>query len=199
MNMGTFGFYRKRLTQENREYGRRDPSRWPRDTLYPQKLAITSPTSSGRSVGIVRSRTQTMEFSLYIYVCIYTCMCVSIHENYSGSHSCICIYTYIYINWTPWSESASELYRPSDRRFSAKWLPTFADKGCHVVSVIGTNVRVRGFNAGLLARSQLHSEGPGTGQLDQGFPWFSLIPEQMLSWYPNSTLYCMLPMQPSQW
>jgi hypothetical protein len=36
---------------------------------------------------------------------------------------------------TPWSESASELYRPSDRRFSAKWLPTFADKGCHVVSV----------------------------------------------------------------
>jgi hypothetical protein len=34
---------------------------------------------------------------------------------------------------------------------------------------------------------------------DQGFPWFSLVPEQMLSWYPNSTLHCMLPMQPSQW
>jgi hypothetical protein len=31
--------------------------------FYPQKLAITSPTSGGRSVGIVRSRTQTMEFS----------------------------------------------------------------------------------------------------------------------------------------
>jgi hypothetical protein len=29
-------------------------------------------------------------------------------------------------------ESASELYRPSDRRLSAKWLPTFADRGCHV-------------------------------------------------------------------
>jgi hypothetical protein len=25
---------------ENREYGRRDPSRWPRGTFYPQKLAI---------------------------------------------------------------------------------------------------------------------------------------------------------------
>jgi hypothetical protein len=25
----------------------------------------------------------------------------------------------------PWSESASELYRPSDRRLSAKWLPIF--------------------------------------------------------------------------
>jgi hypothetical protein len=64
---------------------------------------------------------------------------------------------------------------------------------------VGTNVRARGFNAGLLARSQLHSEGPATSQLDQGFSWFSLVPEQMQSWYPNSTLHCMLPMQPSQW
>jgi hypothetical protein len=45
---------------ENREYSRRYPSRWPRGTLYPQKLAITSPTSGGRSVGIVRSRTQKL-------------------------------------------------------------------------------------------------------------------------------------------
>jgi hypothetical protein len=36
--------------------------RWLRSTLYPQKLAITSPTSGGRSVGVFRSRTQTMEF-----------------------------------------------------------------------------------------------------------------------------------------
>jgi hypothetical protein len=49
---------------ESREYGRRDPSRWPRGTLYPQKLALTSPISGGRSVGIVRSRTQATEFSL---------------------------------------------------------------------------------------------------------------------------------------
>jgi hypothetical protein len=50
---------------ENREYGRRDPSRRPRGTLYPRKLAITSPTSGGLSVGIVRSWTQTMEFFFY--------------------------------------------------------------------------------------------------------------------------------------
>jgi hypothetical protein len=35
----------------------------------------------------------------------------------------------------PWPESASELYRPSDRHLSAKLVPTFADRGCHVVSV----------------------------------------------------------------
>jgi NADH:ubiquinone oxidoreductase subunit 4 (subunit M) len=35
-------------------------------SLYPQKLAITSPTSGGRSVGIVRSRIQTMEFSFFL-------------------------------------------------------------------------------------------------------------------------------------
>jgi hypothetical protein len=37
-------------------------------TLYPHKLAITSPTSGGRSVGIVRSRTQTVEFSSFLDV-----------------------------------------------------------------------------------------------------------------------------------
>jgi hypothetical protein len=46
---------------------------------------------------------------------------------------------------TPWSESASELYRPSDRRLSAKWLPTFAERGCHVVSVTDPYGRILGF------------------------------------------------------
>jgi hypothetical protein len=48
---------------ENREHGRKDPSRWPIGILYPQKLALTSPTSAGRSVGIIRSRTQATEIS----------------------------------------------------------------------------------------------------------------------------------------
>jgi hypothetical protein len=32
--------------------------------LYPQKLALISPTGGGRSVGTVRSRTKATEFSL---------------------------------------------------------------------------------------------------------------------------------------
>jgi hypothetical protein len=48
---------------ENREYGRRDPLLTMR-TLYPQKLAVTSPTSGGRLVGIDRSQTEATEFTL---------------------------------------------------------------------------------------------------------------------------------------
>jgi hypothetical protein len=40
----------------------------------------------------------------------------------------------------------------------------------------------------------LHPEGPANGYIDQSFPRFSLVPEQMLSWYPNSTLYYMFHM-----
>jgi hypothetical protein len=35
---------------EKRDYGRRDPSRWPRGTRYQPNLALTSPTSGGLSV-----------------------------------------------------------------------------------------------------------------------------------------------------
>jgi hypothetical protein len=51
---------------ENREYGHGDPLRWPRDTLYRLKLALTSPTSCGRSVGIVRLRTKAKEFFYFL-------------------------------------------------------------------------------------------------------------------------------------
>jgi hypothetical protein len=47
---------------ENREYGGGDPLRWPRNILYPRKLALTSPTSGSRSIGIVRWRTKATEF-----------------------------------------------------------------------------------------------------------------------------------------
>jgi hypothetical protein len=47
---------------ENRKYSRRDPSLRPSDTPYPQKLALTSLTSGGRSVRIVRSRTRATDF-----------------------------------------------------------------------------------------------------------------------------------------
>jgi hypothetical protein len=101
----------------NREHGRRDPLRWQRGTLNPQKLALTSPTSGGHSVGIVRSRTETVEF-IFIFVLYYI-------KN-------------------PRPESANQLYRPRERRLSAKLVPTFADRGYHV-SVTYRYGRILGF------------------------------------------------------
>jgi hypothetical protein len=46
---------------------------------------------------------------------------------------------------TPWSESAKELYRPSDRSMSAKLVPTFSERGCHVVSLTDPYIRILGF------------------------------------------------------
>jgi hypothetical protein len=48
-------------------------------------------------------------------------------------------------NCTPLPESASELYRPNDRRLSAKIVPTFTDRRCHVVSVTDSYGRILGF------------------------------------------------------
>jgi hypothetical protein len=52
----------------------------------------------------------------------------------------------------PWSEPARDLHPLSDRRLSAKCLPTFADRGCHVVSVTDPYGRILGF----LAQFQTH-------------------------------------------
>jgi hypothetical protein len=67
---------------------------------------------------------------LFIYIPLVYCNCVNCTNKQKQ---------------TPWSVSASELYRPSDRCLSAKWLQTFADRGCHVVSVTDTYGRILGF------------------------------------------------------
>jgi hypothetical protein len=45
----------------------------------------------------------------------------------------------------PRSESTSELYEPSHHRFWAKIVPTFSDRGCHVVGVTDPYGRILGF------------------------------------------------------
>jgi hypothetical protein len=39
-------------------------------------------------------------------------------------------------------------------------------------------------DVGLLARSQ-YPEGPATGHLDTGFPWFPCVYKRMLRWFPR--------------
>jgi hypothetical protein len=54
------------LGRRNSDSGQ-EKTRWPRDTLYPQKLALTSTTSGGRSVSIVRSQTKATELLLIYF------------------------------------------------------------------------------------------------------------------------------------
>jgi hypothetical protein len=44
-----------------------------------------------------------------------------------------------------WPHSASELYRSRDRRLSVKLVPTFVDRGCHVISARDPYGRIIGF------------------------------------------------------
>jgi hypothetical protein len=64
---------------ENREYVYRDPLSWPRNILWPQMLALTSPTSCGRSAGIIPPRTKPR--SLYTYPTYITYLVLAF--NYS--------------------------------------------------------------------------------------------------------------------
>jgi hypothetical protein len=68
---------------ENRDYGPRDPSRWPRGTPYPHKLALTSLISGGRSVGIVRSPTKATVIIITILDIIH-CPVFYLKQNVRG-------------------------------------------------------------------------------------------------------------------
>jgi hypothetical protein len=76
--------------------------------------------------------------------------CVDLSFGVHFSSTCILLLRLLFFIWnikkTPWSESASELYRPSDRLLSAKWLPTCANRRCHVVSVTDSYGRISRFS-----------------------------------------------------
>jgi len=57
--------------------------------LYPQKLALTSPTGGGRSVGIVRVRTKATEFVLFYILSVFFSSKCSLFHNSNVFGSCI--------------------------------------------------------------------------------------------------------------
>jgi hypothetical protein len=57
---------------ENREYGRRDPLCRPCNILYPQNVALNLPKSSGRSVSIVHSRPNVLDFFAFYLLETYS-------------------------------------------------------------------------------------------------------------------------------
>jgi hypothetical protein len=75
---------------------------------------------------------------------------------------------------TPWPQSASELYRPSDRRLLAKLVPTFADRRCHVVSVTDPYDRILAF----LDRSRYFFFQAAPQLYSRG--WVDFVPDALL-------------------
>jgi hypothetical protein len=73
---------------ERREHGRRDPSRWPCDIVYPQKLALTSLTNVDRSVCIVRSLDEASDLFFDIYFLSYSCKTPSLMRGWVYSLQC---------------------------------------------------------------------------------------------------------------
>jgi hypothetical protein len=89
------------------EYGRGDLSPWPRDTIYPQKLALTSPTSGGRSVCIVRLQTQATELEVNGWYIIKTTQDFQGRKWGDQKYNCI---------WYPGRESNRVLWNTSLQR-----------------------------------------------------------------------------------
>jgi hypothetical protein len=90
--------------------------------------------------------------------------CVNAISSHLKSFLFLCVKKTANRKQTPWLDSASELYRLSDRRLLAKLVSTFADRWCHVVSVTDSYSRILGcLNQGCYfffqVASKLYSRG----------------------------------------
>jgi hypothetical protein len=65
---------------------------------------------------------------------IFYCKCPLVSVLECNAEYNVLILNYTKLNKTPWPESERKLCRPSDRSLSAKLVPTFVDRVCHVVS-----------------------------------------------------------------
>jgi hypothetical protein len=77
-----------------------------------------------------------------VFPIVLQCSFVSIHQQFAGNGGLL---RQSKREKTPWPESARELHRQSDRRLSANLVPTLADRGCYVVSVMDPYGRILGF------------------------------------------------------
>jgi hypothetical protein len=119
---------------ESREYGCRDSSRWPRGTLYPQKVGTNFVTSGGRSVGIGRLWTEAMEF-FYDIIILYIIL-GAIYLIYFRST----LQTLYNLHYTPttlrvqsWREITSEGKRTENVWIPQHWI-TFTARMCTTIS-----------------------------------------------------------------
>jgi hypothetical protein len=100
---------------------------------------------------------QTMYLSKCHYVICNLSYCVTCYSSYNACYLCW-FFMFMWKDFLNFHNSGIKKTKKqnklhglslqtnySDRRFSAKWLPTFADKGCHVVIVTDPYGRILGF------------------------------------------------------
>ena len=130
---------------------------------YPQKLALTSPTGGGRSVGIVRSRTKATEFSL-VFVTVkprHGSPSLSVHVSLWTEFPCynsILIYRHHRQTATNCGGQTVALYRGPTVRNSESFCCQVAGARLHVRLLVGAVPSLAGSDGGLAWR---RLAGPG--------------------------------------
>jgi hypothetical protein len=112
------------------DFRSRNPSHWPRYILYPQKLALTSPTSGGRSVGKVRSR-----IDLSNIMCNNLWMWNKTKLNYGHG-------VFFFYDFVAGCSIVANIVRQTIKRFPGisicGYLDSFGSSTCHIASVVDT-------------------------------------------------------------
>jgi hypothetical protein len=113
---------------EIRKYGCEDLLRLPHDTLCPQKLTLTSPTSDGRSVSIVHSWTEATEFVLFE---VWASVVYNQHETTLWKIQYSSIYISYGLNWNLilWCF----LHKEMDATLWSEWLEGNSDSTCEMI------------------------------------------------------------------
>jgi len=123
-----------------------------------------------------------MNVCVYIYIYIYVCVCVCVCVYILYMCVCVCVCMYRIFVTHP-----KKQWRSLWNTFLWTWNKAAARYGCHYCSCVWT--------PDCWLEGSEHLEVHATGQ---GFPWFYPVLVQMLNWHPNSTLYCVCLMLPSQ-
>jgi hypothetical protein len=147
----------------------------PADIVCPKSHKMYSTTSHpdclGHNLILDHSLLLGLRYSLLAFIdwsFVLLCACYlphpSTYSSFEHSHN----------KKTPWPESASELYRPSDSSLPEKLVPNFVDRECHVVGVAVPYGRI----LGSLDRSRYFSFQVAPQLYSRG--WVYPVPDPLL-------------------
>ena len=138
----------------------------------------------------------TARYGLNVYNCLNTTLCSPVvticTASLTFSSSTFCPHRVFMCSvWISEQTAIISLY-------NINWLVFIIQTQCVYCAVRTGCSNVIQINRSVEFARSVHASEKFCDQLiRQSLPWFYLVLEQMLSWYPKSTLHCMLLMQPS--